>query len=265
MPIVRAEIPALTLPEYRQLAARTEPSTDDQCTAFVDYVSQHHSWYKHLPLMPPGEDFHFYIHPWAGTEMLVDSKGRGGFRERVPEKIGEFWTQSTTMNYRSQFGYLAYACKAGTQVVKIQTYRFRPSRVKTGICDSNYSVPILYLEDGEPRTPPPEILEAGTVNLTATIHPLTPRLGVIERHLEYETDRLWPEDTGGIDTLEKLRLRCEEMCVPSDSAKPGEPGAGASDWVGVDNVLRQLIEPERLRLRRKMITAIKRVAELTYA
>jgi hypothetical protein len=49
--------------------------TPDQLRAFPKYVSSAHSWYKHLPLLPPGVPFNFYLDPGAGMQRTITSDG----------------------------------------------------------------------------------------------------------------------------------------------------------------------------------------------
>ena len=63
---------------YLTLIRRTVPRpTTEQCRAYVLRVSGHHSWYKHLPLVEPGEPFLLLLHPHA-HEVHVERKGSAG-------------------------------------------------------------------------------------------------------------------------------------------------------------------------------------------
>lgn len=55
------ERPELDLAVYRDLVKDLPPPTDQQISAFAEYVSTAKSWYKHLPLSPPGRCFRFFI------------------------------------------------------------------------------------------------------------------------------------------------------------------------------------------------------------
>ena len=52
--------------DYEHFAAFSEIPTETQTNQFVDAVCNHHSWYKHLPLLPPGAQFVFFLNPHAG-------------------------------------------------------------------------------------------------------------------------------------------------------------------------------------------------------
>lgn len=63
---------------YLELVRHTVPRpTTEQCTAYAQRVSGHHSWYKHLPLVEPGEPFLLYLHPHA-HEVHVDREDSAG-------------------------------------------------------------------------------------------------------------------------------------------------------------------------------------------
>ena len=57
-------------PYIVEVQSLTRP-TAGQIDAFVQHVSAAHSWYKHLPLLPPGTPFFFYLNPNAGRETVV--------------------------------------------------------------------------------------------------------------------------------------------------------------------------------------------------
>src|SRR4051812_371805 len=72
--------------------------TLQQIGEFVEYVSTAHSWYKHLPLIPPGSPFTFYLDPNAGCEW-IENGSRSHFRERLanaPERERFHYTWQPT-------------------------------------------------------------------------------------------------------------------------------------------------------------------------
>jgi hypothetical protein len=48
------QLSSLTLAQYVDLVSPVPPPTQQQKEDFADFVSHAHSWYKHLPLYPPG-------------------------------------------------------------------------------------------------------------------------------------------------------------------------------------------------------------------
>ena len=66
---------------YLELVRRAVPRpTTEQCRAYAQRVSGHHSWYQHLPLVEPGETgepFLLYLHPHP-HEVHVNREGSAG-------------------------------------------------------------------------------------------------------------------------------------------------------------------------------------------
>ena len=52
-----------TLEEYREALEGVPRPTDEQIAGFAAFVCKAHSWYKHLPLLPPGVPFQFFLDP----------------------------------------------------------------------------------------------------------------------------------------------------------------------------------------------------------
>lgn len=97
-------LPTLTLSEYRSLVVTLPPPTDQQKDNFSKFVSQAHSWYKHLPLCLPGVKFHFFIDSSAGCERAVTFTGKIKLTPRAKQGFHYSWIP--TNEYRRNFGYL---------------------------------------------------------------------------------------------------------------------------------------------------------------
>jgi hypothetical protein len=113
-------LPRLNLTEYRAIVGQLPPPSHDQIEAFADYVSAAKSWYKHLPLWPPGEPFLFYIDPHVGLDCIVDASGGATYlprTEETPPSHRFHYTWMTTEEYRSRYGWLAFSSNAGTQLM----------------------------------------------------------------------------------------------------------------------------------------------------
>lgn len=93
---------------------------------FVDFVSSAHSWYKHLPLVPPGIPFHFFLNPHVACDMDRLPTRRIAYRKRL--KRGFHYSEWPTSEYLKKCGYLDYRCLEGEgMIVKpIQGARRRP-------------------------------------------------------------------------------------------------------------------------------------------
>jgi hypothetical protein len=78
-----AELAPLTLRQYVDFLAQTPLPTEQQKQNFIEYVSHAHSWYKHLPLYPPGAPFYFFIDKYAACDRLVSRDGTAVIKERI--------------------------------------------------------------------------------------------------------------------------------------------------------------------------------------
>ena len=141
--------PQLSLEGYRALFRGTARPTEAQIAEFIDHASEMHSWYKHLHPVPPGQGFHLLLDPQSGRKWV-----RHGDGPRLPADVLEgdqLWHYSMrpTATYRRRFGHLQLRM------------------------DDVLGIEISDPADGgalKPVSPPPEILEAGRVSLTAVIH-----------------------------------------------------------------------------------------------
>ena len=157
-------------------------------------------------------------------------------------KQGFHYSDLPTREYRSRFGYLAFSCSAGMSVFV----------TKWPLVYSRDKVAAVPGDDGRMYGIPKEIVEAGETRLTAIIHPSSSARLVCRQLTE------WPEESGGRTTLEKIAARCREMDDP----------AQRSTGVGVyieDQLLENLVAPERQRQKREIIRSIDRVCELIRA
>jgi len=232
----------LTLPEYLNLLSGVPLPSTQQKTEFAEFVSAAHSWYKHLPANSPGRPFYFFLDKYAGCDRVLQSNGTAVFADR--REKGFHYSDIPTAEYRSRFGYLAYNCSAGTSVF-VAEWPLVYSRDKV-------PVPAVPGDDGKMYGLPRDILEVGETQLTAIIHPGSSARLVCRRLTE------WPEELGGRTTLEKIAARCREMDDP----------AQRSTGVGVyieDQLLENLVAPERQRQKREIIRSIDRVCELIRA
>jgi hypothetical protein len=111
--------------DYLRLISELPLPTVEQTRAFANQVANAHSWYKHLPVFPPGRVFIFFLDPQAGRSV----KEYGGRREFAakfedykgvtPPKVviqdivdrrqcGHYSTKPTR-EYLDQFGHWNYA------------------------------------------------------------------------------------------------------------------------------------------------------------
>jgi hypothetical protein len=230
-------VATLTLAQYMTNLSGVALPTAKQKLQFADFVSQAHSWYKHLPANPPGEPFYFYLDKYAGCDRLLKRDGTAVVVERT--EPGFHYSDLPTQEYRRRFGHLAYSCESGTAVF-VTTWPVVYPR------DKVVAVPG---DDGKMFGLPAEILAAGETRLTAVIHPLFASSALCERL------KSWPEESGGQIALEKIAARCREMQDPANADwKMHTRSIGYSD-----PRLDELLTPERQRQKDEIVTSIDRV------
>lgn len=251
----------LTLDQYCDLVADIPLPTEQQKENFVDYVSHAHSWYKHLSRYQPGVPFHFFIHRNAGCDCVCHEDGTVTFVERSEE--GLHYSDLPTSEYRSRFGYLAFTCSAGPAFV---------FEAQDGVVYSSDKVPMILGKDARLYGLPPEIVKAGEVWLTAVIHVRSAAFGGWGNQDQRVGRRLeWPEESGGLETVERLVARSRAMKEPGfeyerlyDDPSLPESRPCARKWLssGVDPVLYELLAAERQRQQMAMIEAIERMCSI---
>jgi hypothetical protein len=254
---------SLSLEQYLALLDGVPTPTREQRENFVEYVSHAHSWYKHLPLYLPGCPFYFFLDKYAGCDRVRGGDGRAVMVERTEQ--GFHYSDIPTQSYRARLGCLAYSCDAGTTVV------FAGRGPATVPRDKTAAVP---RDDAVMCRLPPEILEAGVVELTGVIHACS--LGMTrlwDMGPRTTPDQVaWPEESGGKRTVEKIFERCRQFRDPNfermtiknlsiEDLFKTHPDL-AQHTVFVDPVLCELVEPERRRQRTEMLKAIDRVCEV---
>lgn len=218
----------LTISEYRSLVDTLPPPTDQQKNNFSKFVSQSHSWYKHLPLC-----FHY---SWIPTN-----------------------------EYRRNFGYLAYSCRAGTKSSEVKWNK---------VIGSSDDVATISTSEGQLYALPPEVSRAGSVRLTAVIHNWSAACehwGFLAADAEELT---WPEESGGRDVLQKIIARASRISQDSLSFEERERINRMRvdealiledpELLHVDPELYELLAPEQRRQRSEMIQAMQCVCDLIY-
>ena len=242
-----SDAPEMDIDAYRQLVDAVAPPTDSQIDAFADYVASAPSWYKHLPLQPPGVDFHFYIDPNAGMDHLVHASGEVTVRARTPDTESFHYAWMTTADYRARFGCLAFSCAAGPSV-------FGTDLVgeETVLVDGNSLHPVLQVERDSAKRLPKQILEMGTCSLTALVHPrataslVAMRLASRMRKSPVASavkDEIW-------DAIKGLWDRQQDKAASDEDRI--EAMAGNTQWAA-------LIEQQRARHRQAMIESMRRM------
>jgi hypothetical protein len=263
--------PACSLSDYRRHVRGLPRPSAEQVENFVQFVSGAHSWYKHLPLFPPGVPFHFFLDPFSGYDHVVLPDGRLTPQERTETSSRFHYTWMTTEEYRRRFGHLQYEAAAGTYFRvqsqgEVREYRNRP----------------VFYTANQAYHIPAEVAEAGTAELTAAVHPSAREglntFGIWHMMLDIRAERYaedhpeeWPAASGGADTLRQIKqvldrfhaeaaawhARYEEM-----TKEEREAWWFVRDAIQVQ--LATLVLPEARRLQANMTGAINRMLALVY-
>jgi len=146
--------------QYINLVRELPPPTDEQIALFATFVSEAHSWYKHLPVSAR-VPFYFYLHPDAGRNLGYSEKG-AEIQDCNDRDI--HYTSQTTKEYRRRFGFLAYYHDRNNRLpIFPQTIPETgvPSKVILSVYDSQV----------KPHVVPPALVDLGKAYLSAFVHP----------------------------------------------------------------------------------------------
>lgn len=257
-----ADLPRLTLDEYRAFVRQLPPPSKEQIAAFAHHVSGAKSWYKHLPLRPPGVPFLFFIDPCAGLDRVVDQEGRATFLQRTDETPQFHYTWMTTDDYRSKYGRLAFACDAGTQMFLPVSAQLQDGREVSGSLANSSSRATVNLTEEREFQIPQEVVDAGTVKLTGVIHRMTSVPWPWAPYVKDDAETFrWPEETGGADTVAKIFELCRSIADEVERADSPDKRAKLEE---ADEELERLLAPERERQRAEIIAATQAVVDLVY-
>jgi len=244
-------LPRLTLREYRKVARDYLPS-ESQIEAFVEYVMAAKSWYKHLPLWPPGVPFYFFIDPWAGLDRLLTLDGRVTHLRRSADQPGFHYSWMPTDVYRSKFGRLTFAAEAGDALYFTLAAELPDGRVLRGLVDSNWSRVTIHLGDGGELQLPEEVLAASRVELTGMVHPLASDPSIWRIRTRLEEPPASASENAGAAIARDIIARCKRALEEPERAGADD----AETRKELEAELVTLLAPERERMRRKMAEAI---------
>jgi hypothetical protein len=165
--------------------------------AFAEFVCNAHSWYKHLPLLPPGRPLQFYVDAAAGMQLRSMPDGRVLAEPRLEPGFHYSWLR--TAEYRERFGYLAFSREHGTIV---SLYKGDGSQLVASDDAHRY----FDCSAGGVRPLPSEVLRAGRAFVSAVIHTMGSREFVSTLD-SVPADFSWPEQSGGAATLAQILER----------------------------------------------------------
>jgi hypothetical protein len=257
----------LSLQDYRALVGNLLLPTAEQRRDFIDYVSSAHSWYKHLPHFLPGEPFYFFLDEFSAYDLVSLEDGSYSLEERKEQ--GFHYSDIPTAEYRARFGFLNYACAAGTAVFPLSHEAMVVPRDK---------IVEVVRDDGVQCRLPQAVLDAGRVELTSVIFPgnWDPRIGWPS---EPRRKPSWPSESGGQATLDKILKRSaavqseelirearerEERAMVLSRGLSGDERMALMRRAWRDPILWDLTEPERRRQSAEMRKAIDRVCRLIH-
>jgi hypothetical protein len=230
--------------------------TQEQRENFVDFVSHAHSWYKHISPYPPGTPFCFFLNKYAGYDRR---HGTAEVAERTQQ--GFHYSAIPTNTYRAAFGCLDFTNR-GKRVPLVDEGPVAAPRDQVAGAPGKgaliYGLPV-------------EILDAGTTRLTGVIHTLSAGCSWVWDD-DRRPDRIdWPEESGGMRTLEQIIQRCRVISTPGRTRetmqaempwpRKGYPSSDSHLWLA-DPGLHELLVPERRRQQAEIRKAIDRVCEL---
>lgn len=252
-----AEYPRLGISDYRELLSYVPPPTAKQIEAFADYVSRAKSWYKHLPLWPPGEPFAFYIDPTAGMDRVLTDGGDVIYMERTLQTPEFHYTWMPTDEYRSKYGFLAFACPVGTQLMTGYQEYLPDDTLISGTLDNNPCRASVNGKDGREYDIPKEVEDTGSIDVTGLIHPRLTSDYVYRSYTRKGAQMFRGQDTGAEARIFQLCQRITE-----DEKRDCTPGA--DEHQEKLEALDKLIDQERECIRERMVKTIQSVVDLVY-
>lgn len=258
-------VAAMSLDEYRALTYHLTRPTRAQLEAFALHVSQAHSWYKKLPIAPPGRGFCFYIDPCAGMDIVQRAAGR--YEVQWRERNGFHYNQLPTAEHRQRFGYLAF-CSGGIEVVPEALKDVEGLRLPAGNAAVIYDPAMRGF-----RALPVEVLRAGVARFSSVVHDHIQKSGFLggyvftntdlfgDQHADQQRPPYWPEESGGLAMLGRMRERLLEL-RRIDEEEVSLPWEQRRNSYKEDPVIGELLAPERRRQHLGMIGAAERVMRL---
>lgn len=257
MDIEKISTTPITLSQYRELVAQLTKPSLLQMQEFAEYVSHLHSWYKHLPLLPPGVPFQFFLNPTAGMDLITGAEGTIHATARA--EAGHRFLPTT--EYRERFGYLACSRSRGTFIAPPN------SRLITQFIESDNAVFVFDPDTQSVLQLPEVVIEAGSTFISGIVHTFGANHH-LWREMIFENILESIEESEGLLSIAKIRDRCRFLQDNPSQVERLAPDALVPKQdpylTSVDFPLYQILEPERQRQRAGMVEAMKRVIEMVY-
>ena len=248
----------LTLRDYRTLIRTLPVPTIAQMEDFADFIFCTACSYTHFPIFPPGDPFQIFLNPAAGMQIMANSSGEVVAVPR--QEQGLHFTWLPTAMYQDRFGVLAFSRVSGNSasLQLVEGYQLiEPD-----------DLPFVHnLTTKTAFKLPDEVIRTGRVMLSGIGKPLASDYGIWQKYIINSSTQLdWPEESGGQETIRKIRDRCLVLQKdPSSLEKPIFDDECLKHYTAsarVDLQIYNLLEPERLRQREWLVTAIRQVVDL---
>lgn len=234
--------------KYKDLIEEyTKKPTEQQITDFVEYVSNAHSWYKHILGIGNSTEFYLYINPVAGYARIRDRETKE-LKFQVKQKGDRFfhYNEMATEDYHSRFGHLTFSCNEGTRIFY---------NTKDGVSDAKLSQPVLHLPDGSNVEMPESISTKARCFLNSCISEY------MSSHWLLRTHRAAPDDL-------KKEFGKEHKTLHLFLSKLGETGANFITENNSSEQDRDLVQhylsEEKLKQKKRMKKALEEIIELSY-
>lgn len=151
--------------EYIALIRQLPRPTMEQTALFASYITESHSWYKHLPLLPR-VPFYLYLDPNAGKNIIQTRTGEIAVLEITDESSKFHYTWQTTKEYRTRFGIWNYHAECGSRFLMSSD-----GGVVTDPRDKGLLIFAPFSNQGSWVQVPLVLQELAQVNLSSIIHP----------------------------------------------------------------------------------------------
>lgn len=161
--------------DYSKVMKQLPRPTEEQTNQFAEFVSDAHSWYKHLPVYP-GSPFYFYLDPNAGRSMVHLPTGGVTFVDITEESRPLHDTWQPTQTYRNRFGFWDYYASYGTFFLFCEKEGVVDTRGSVGVDKADKKSrrrtgPVILAPEVGWLEVPDTLLDAGEVLLTSLVHP----------------------------------------------------------------------------------------------
>ncbi|TYQ24194.1 hypothetical protein PseudUWO311_20060 [Pseudanabaena sp. UWO311] len=151
--------------EYIALIRQLPRPTMEQTALFASYITESHSWYKHLPLLPR-VPFYLYLDPNAGKNIIQTHTGEIAVLEITDESSKFHYTWQTTKEYRERFGLWNYHSEYGSRFLIDSD-----GGVVSDPRDKGLQIFAPFSNQGAWIQVPLVLQELAQVNLSSIIHP----------------------------------------------------------------------------------------------